>query len=131
VTVPTGGSAGVATAMTKCEEDLVKEWKIDPAEFAGASPFPMGDPRQWVKPADYPAEAKAAHQQGMGALLYRVEKSGKVEECRVIESSGTPQLDETACTLIRKRAAYMPAKDKDGHIVVSWQRFTFEWKLPS
>jgi TonB family protein len=130
VTVPTGGSAGVATAMTKCEEDLVKEWKIDPAELANGFAAPAGDPRTWIKAADYPAEARAARKEGEGALLLRIEADGKVEQCRVIESTGTPQLDEAACALVKKRASYTAAKNGNGETAASWQRFPFQWKLP-
>jgi TonB family protein len=128
VTIQTGGSAGIATAMTKCEEDLIREWKIEPAEIDRiATPSKPINPAGWITFADYPPAALRDGLEGTATALMRADVTGKVQECRVVASSGTRVLDETTCKLFLMRARYSPALDKDGRPVPSWMMLAFRW----
>ncbi|MFX8125932.1 hypothetical protein ABTL08_19270, partial [Acinetobacter baumannii] len=58
----TGAMTNVLAALADCERDLLKTWKIDPAEFdrAESRAKPIGNPVEWFGHEYYPAAAKAA-----------------------------------------------------------------------
>ena len=77
-----------------------------------------GTPPRWVrgrlKDSDYPHAAKEALISGTVGVRYVVAVSGRVTECSVTHSSGSTELDETTCRLIRERFRFKPSKDEDG-----------------
>ncbi|MES2444624.1 MAG: energy transducer TonB [Pseudomonadota bacterium] len=84
----------------------------------------------WVRNSDYPREALRNNQEGNVEFTLTVDAEGCVTTCVVTRSSGYPILDETTCALLRRRARFNPAEDKDGHrIAATWQS-VFHWQLP-
>ena len=81
-----------------------------------------GVPAQWIKgrirDGDYPREAIMGRIQGALVTRYRIGTSGRVEECRVVESSGNAVLDATTCRLVQQRFRYRPARDAAGRKTV-------------
>ena len=131
INIQIGGSVEAVTAMTKCEDDLMREWKIDPAALERIATFPKPiDLVNWVSSNDYPAAPQLALQGGTVGALIRIDETGKVQECRVIDSSADRDLDDTTCRLVLMRGHYSPAMDKDGHPVPSWDRAKFRWQIP-
>ena len=80
---------------------------------------------------DYPAAALRSESEGTTGVRLDVDASGKVSNCTVTSSSGSSLLDNTACSLLRRRARFNPAEDASGNkIPASWPgRFT--WKMPT
>lgn len=53
---------------------------------------------------------------------FEVSKAGKVEQCRVVASSGAPELDAKACSLLLEKARFAATSRKQKkRIRVSWQ----------
>lgn len=91
---------------------------------------PRGSPQSWVTNDDYPAAALRGEQQGTVSFRLDVDATGKVSNCSITSSSGSSLLDNTACSLLRRRARFTPAEDASGNkIPASWPS-RFRWELP-
>ncbi len=90
-----------------------------------------GDPHQWITNDDYPPSAIREERQGVSAIAWTINEQGRAENCRVTQSSGSPDLDDTACRLITRRAKYTPAKDQAGNPIKQTASLRFRWVLPS
>ncbi|MBB5730642.1 TonB family protein [Sphingomonas prati] len=88
------------------------------------------DPAAWVQTADYPPIAVQQAQEGAALVRLHITGEGRVDDCAVVESSGSPLLDLTTCTLVRHRARYRPAADSKGRPVATTDRRRIAWKLP-
>lgn len=67
--------------------------------------------------SDYPGAAGDAGAEGTVLVHFTVGADGRTSRCKVIESSGNAELDETTCRIIVRRFVYEPAKDADGRAV--------------
>jgi TonB family protein len=101
-------------ALDQCNADLLKQWGVDPAAIAQlkALPEPTGRANEWVQWKDFPPAAFG--KQGASTIRYVVGQDGRVHDCAIAESSGTPLLDETSCKLFAQRARYKPAVGANG-----------------
>lgn len=88
------------------------------------------NPGSWVTNDDYPAAAIRAEQSGTVGFQLTVTETGVVTACDVIASSGSAILDATSCSLMRRRAKFLPALDAEGHGVPAIWRNRFRWELP-
>jgi protein TonB len=79
---------------------------------------PKGNPQSWVTSDDCPPSAQ------------REGRQGKIENCSITQSSGSPDLDETACRLVTRRGKYAPALDQYGKPMRVTQSLRFRWQLP-
>lgn len=118
-------------AHHRCEEDLWRQWGIDPAVIASLKslPVPSNNPSTWVTNSDYPLSALASNSEGPSTVRYRVTLDGRVKDCTVAQSSGDPSLDATTCDLLTKRAIYRPAIDADGKFTETWLANTIWWSI--
>ncbi|MBV8687555.1 MAG: TonB family protein [Alphaproteobacteria bacterium] len=66
---------------------------------------------------DYPRRAYEAHVSGTVLIRFVVTPDGRVGDCAVTRSSGSAELDQTTCRLIRRRFRYRPARDAAGRPV--------------
>jgi protein TonB len=89
-----------------------------------------GNPQSWVTADDYPPAAAREGRGGTVGLTWAINEQGRIEDCRVTQSSGSPDLDETACRLVTRRGRYAPAKDQNGGPTRSTQSLRFRWELP-
>jgi TonB family protein len=78
---------------------------------------------------DYPVQAQFDDQAGITTFVLTVGTTGRATGCSVAVSSGHPQLDVTACTLVRQRARFRPAT-LDGKPVESRWRSRVVWQIP-
>lgn len=90
----------------------------------GAIPF---DPPSWVTPDDIPHENYPSHGSGRTEVGFDVATDGSVAACGVTASSGTPELDQRLCSLISKRAAFLPAIDGTGVARVAHATTAITW----
>lgn len=72
-----------------------------------------------LKNSDYPAAAGEAGVSGTVSVRYVVETDGRVSDCEVTRSSGSPILDDTTCRLIRERFRFRPSLDAQGRPVAA------------
>jgi Gram-negative bacterial TonB protein C-terminal len=94
-------------SMKACQDDLLRHWQVDPVVYRGLQkrPTPSGNPGSWATTSDYPRSALAKRQQGIVEFKLRVASDGKIMDCAVLKSSGTPELDERTCQVMIMRAA--------------------------
>jgi protein TonB len=76
---------------------------------------------------DYPRDLFEAEVGGRVGILFTVSPAGRVSDCRVTRSSGTPALDGLTCHLIRERFRYRPATDGRGRAVEDEIQGVHEW----
>ena len=91
---------------------------------------PRGNPQSWVTNDDYPTRAMREERQGVTRFSVSVDANGRVSDCSVTGSSGSPDLDSTACSLIQRRARFSPAKDTTGAAIPSTWSSSFRWQIP-
>jgi protein TonB len=89
-----------------------------------------GNPQSWVTSDDYPPAAQREGRQGTVGLSWQINEQGRVENCSITQSSGSPDLDETACRLVTRRGRYSPAKDQNGNPLRATASLRFRWQLP-
>ena len=77
--------------------------------------------------ADYPASAARQGRSGGVDIRYLVDTDGRVGTCRIVQSSGSPDLDDTACRLAQARFRFRPARDANGRKVPAWVDDGVEW----
>ncbi|EIZ80641.1 hypothetical protein WSK_0614 [Novosphingobium sp. Rr 2-17] len=80
--------------------------------------------------SDLPPDLREAKTGGELKLQYRIGVDGRVSDCRVLASSGRPELDATTCRLITERFRFRPSKDLQGHPVPSIMVETHGWYFP-
>jgi protein TonB len=72
--------------------------------------YPDGGQLRYLPPLNpepfYPQSAKDAGLQGESRLALEVLANGRISKCEVIQSSGSPELDEAACFLYRSKAKF-------------------------
>ena len=92
---------------------------------------PRGDPGTWVTTDDYPPSAVRAGIEGRTSFRLDVGADGRPAGCTVITSSGSDDLDRTACRKLMGRARFKPALDSSGNPVASAYSGGVTWKLPA
>ena len=80
---------------------------------------------------DYPKAARKAGVGGAVTVHFDVRADGRVENCRVMVSSGAALLDESTCQLIEARFRYTPARDSNGTAVPDIAGWKQDWWLSS
>ncbi|MDB5675779.1 MAG: hypothetical protein JWM65_2761 [Sphingomonas bacterium] len=129
-TLAVPGIAGALTALSKCQDDLLKSWGIDPAERQREAVHVTGNPARFFGVTAYPPAAIAAHAQGRVVSVVGVDKRGGVTSCTVVVSSGNKPLDDGTCRIIREQVHLIPARDKDGNAMASHYVLQVRWALP-
>ncbi|RSV31880.1 energy transducer TonB [Sphingomonas sp. ABOLH] len=83
----------------------------------------------WLTDDDYPEVALRRGEEGVVKFAIDVDRRGRVEGCRILESAGA-SLDQATCRGLLTRLRFKPARDADGKAVAGvWQR-EMRWKLP-
>jgi TonB family protein len=137
LTFPMPGAAAAFAALAKCEDALMDRLGVFPYErrhYArdDASPpaiaFAKGNPAQWITWEDYPKVS--AGMEGVSTIFWVIGTDGRVHDCRVLVSSGHPELDDAACAALTKRAHYTPATDKEGNPIALHDSRRINWRVP-
>lgn len=137
-----GGSAAGLESLRRCVNVVRREeaaaarerarWSDLPSNpFAEpGAPQPRGNPGSWANSNDYPSAALRELREGVSRFLIRVGSDGIVRSCEITETSGSPDLDATTCTLIMRRARFQPAHDAGGNPVEGEWRSAVRWEIP-
>ena len=94
------------------------------------SPTPKGQPGNWANSNDYPSRALREEKEGVTRFTVQVDASGRVTNCSVTGSSGTPELDSTTCSLIQRRGRFNPATDGNGNPTSGSWSSSVRWQIP-
>ncbi len=113
-----------------CPALLMLSW----APALGATPTsakPAGNPGDWITSDDYPPAALRDSEKGVTAFRMNIDASGHVAGCSITKSSGHALLDETTCTLLKARAAFVAATDKRGQSIAGTYLSAVRWEIPA
>lgn len=91
---------------------------------------PRGNPSTWVTTDDYPPRALREERTGTTAVAWDITTDGRIENCRVTSSSGSPDLDDAACKNITRRGRYKPALDDAGNPIKTSSSRRVVWRIP-
>lgn len=94
------------------------------------SPIPMGSPQDWVRPQDYPAEARRSGAGGVTAFRLQVGDHGRVTSCAITQGSGSALLDDQVCRLMTQRGNFSPALDARGRKTAGTYSNRVRWNPP-
>jgi len=90
---------------------------IPPPPTPGSIPTSVGAPHVCL---DYPPEAVAAHAEGTTTVGFTVTETGNATSIHVVQSSGTPSLDDAAVTCA-SHWLYRPAMKADKPVALPWK----------
>jgi len=101
-----------------------------PPRFTPKGAIPKGNPGNWATANDYPSRALREEREGTTGFRVTVGPDGRVTDCQVTSSSGSPDLDSTACDKIRQRARFNPATDGEGQPTTGTYSNRVRWVIP-
>jgi TonB family protein len=90
---------------------------------------PIGNPGDWFPADAYPPEARAKGMQGRTEFKLELDPKGRITECDISKSSGSPLLDSTTCALLVTNARFKPAVNASGQAVPGEWRSAMVWQL--
>jgi protein TonB len=79
---------------------------------------------------DYPTRALRENRAGVTGFRLTYGADGRPTGCDVTSSSGSPELDSTACSLLMRRAKFNPGQDSDGNPTGGVYASRFRWVIP-
>jgi protein TonB len=91
---------------------------------------PLGYPGDWITSEDYPVDAMRLKVGGATGFRLSIDADGTVAACTVTASSGSDELDQTACQLLARRARFTPAMDASGHPIAATYSSSVRWQIP-
>jgi protein TonB len=68
-----------------------------------------------------------AADRGFGFLLLTISEAGRVSDCNVLQSAGSPEVDQALCNLMLRQSRWAPARDKQGNPISVKLRYTATW----
>jgi protein TonB len=68
--------------------------------------------------------------EGVTRFTVQVSPEGRVTNCSVTGSSGSPDLDDAACRSITRRARFNPATDGEGQPTSGTYSNSVRWQIP-
>jgi protein TonB len=96
-----------------------------------AGAVPKSAPGTWVTTDDYPSSAVRAGVEGRTSFRLDIGVDGRPTNCTVLASSGSDDLDRTACRKLMSRARFKPALDTSGNPTATTYAGGVTWKLPT
>jgi len=94
------------------------------------SASPKGNPGSWATTDDYPSRALREEREGTTRFRVDVGPDGRVTNCQVTGSSGSPDLDDASCKNITRRARFSPATDGEGKPTTGSYSNSVRWVIP-
>ena len=101
-----------------------------PPKFQPKGAAPKSNPGSWATTEDYPSRALREEREGTTRFRVTVGPDGRVVDCQVTGSSGSPDLDEAACKNITRRARFNPATDGEGKPTTGSYSNAIRWVIP-
>ena len=85
------------------------QWALPPEAAEPAEDAARANLASYVTDSDYPMGALRRNEQGRVGFDLDVSAEGRVTHCHVTASSGSEELDLTACRIMLERARFDPA----------------------
>lgn len=101
-----------------------------PPPLSRPDPRPRGNPGLWATTNDYPSVALQQEIEGTSGFSVTVGPDGRVSDCVITQSSGSPELDATTCTNVTRRARFEPALDASGAPTTGKYANRVRWQIP-
>lgn len=101
-----------------------------PPRFQPKGAAPKGNPGSWATSNDYPSRALREEREGVTGFRVTVGTDGKVVDCQITKSSGSPDLDDATCVNVRRRARFNPATDGEGNPTTGSYANSIRWVIP-
>jgi len=98
--------------------------------FQPKQPTPKGNPANWATTNDYPTRALREEREGTTSFRVTVGPDGRVTDCSVTSSSGSPDLDDATCANVKRRARFNPATDGEGQPTTGSYSNRVRWVIP-
>jgi len=98
--------------------------------FTPVGAKPKGNPGNWATTNDYPSRALREEREGTSGFRLTVGPDGRVVDCQITRSSGSPDLDEATCSNVRRRARFEPAKDGEVKPTTGSYSSSVRWVIP-
>jgi protein TonB len=142
------GTSGALSAVNNCLAEIRAGMAVDEREkarwaYLPKDPFaylplselnrkaaPKGADGSWLTADDYPFRALRVGRQGRTAFTLTIGQDGRVIDCHVTESSGSPDLDAATCSNFSQRGRFVPATDGTGHPIQGSYASSVNWSLP-
>lgn len=124
------GLSSALTVLDDCVADLLATWGFSREEQNAMAKMPEPEKPliKYVSAIDYPTVALRNEETGWNSARYRIDESGRVSDCRIVESSGSRSLDATLCRVVG-RFRYRPAIDRAGRPMESIGFVRFRWQI--
>lgn len=105
------GAVSTMPAMAASPSNASSGSLPEPSEPNSATrgPEPLNNPGMWVTAQDYPSEALRDNTEGTVGFQLGISPAGRITDCHIRASSGSPVLDQATCQLIHLRAMFRPA----------------------
>jgi protein TonB len=81
-----------------------------------------------VSAADYPAVSVRLQETGRTSLRYMILDDGGIGAIEILQSSGSPRLDDASIAMVQSRWRFVPAM-RNGAPIRVWQHATIAWQL--
>lgn len=116
-------------AMRACTDELLDHWGLDPAvqRTLSSKATPLVSPLTWLKPDDFPTQPLMSGKSALVRFRLTVDSDGSPTDCAVQSATLGPKYAETTCSLLKARAKFNPARDKDGKPTASYYTSTVSW----
>jgi hypothetical protein len=128
----TGPLKKLMKTLADCRSNLRDYWNINPDKAAAFKTQVKS-----VKPLvsyfstdDYPRQAVWNRDGGLTSVVILVDEKGAVRDCMIDGTSGIATLDAMTCIVVRQRAKFEAATDKDGKPVRSFLMTRVRWAMP-
>ncbi|HEY7811285.1 MAG TPA: TonB family protein [Allosphingosinicella sp.] len=130
-TVPATGDAEEGTTVDSEGNVVQSDGAEQPdAETNQAEPARSNiDLASLVSSDDYPSSALRSEEQGTTGFRLEIGVNGRVTECVVTSSSGSSALDSATCRIMKSRARFTPAVDRDGNPIPDSVQSRITWRL--
>jgi TonB family protein len=130
VTFPVAELEPVLRLLDECMSRLLAKWGLSKADQARIASFPepKGGRGHLFYHNDYPISALRRAAVGGVEARVTVHPDGRASDCRLVRSSGHPDIDEISCKRV-VGTRFNPALDRDGKAMTSPFYFEVRWRL--
>lgn len=93
-------------------------------DFSGYSPARMLNK---IPDREYRRISGGRIPRGSATISFRVNPNGRMSNCRIVRSSGDPQVDAIVCEAATRHLRFRPARDPNGRAVAQDMSYTPRW----
>lgn len=87
---------------------------------------PLSNPGTWLTADDFSSFVQR-YPSAMIAFQMTVGPDGKLSDCTITTSSGSPEIDHLTCSMLRRRAHFQPVRDSEGKPATGNYIGRFSW----